>query len=171
MFRVTLRGEEGTKSNFVITKLHNMRNTLFILAALTLLFISGINRPGTVKTSPIDGEWELVWSKSNGKVNSPGKPIQFKMFHNGFFSLIMQDSAGNWNIAGAGTFETNGNTYKETFNYVSMPELTGYSNWQEFELKGDTLYKKLFKKVTDASGKEVTDWASDIEEKRVRAKR
>jgi len=148
-----------------------MRNNLFLLAALMLVFISGTNRPGTAITSPIDGEWELVWSKSNGKVNSPGKPIQFKMFHNGFFSLIMQDSAGNWNIAGAGTFETKGNTYKETFNYVTAADLVGYSNWQEFEIKGDTLYMKLFKKVTDASGKEINDWPKDIEEKRVRAKR
>ena len=148
-----------------------MRNTIVFLAALMVIFISGTNRPNAVITSPIDGEWELVWSKSNGKVNSPGKPTQFKMFHNGFFSLIMQDSAGNWNIAGAGTFETKGNTYNEKFNYVSVPELVGYTNWQEFELKGDTLYMKLFKKVTDASGKEVNDWPKDIEEKRVRAKR
>ena len=83
----------------------------------------------------------------------------------------MQDSAGNWNIAGAGTFETKGNTYKETFKYIGQPDLVGYSNWQEFELRGDTLYKKLFTKVTDASGKEVNDWPKDIEEKRVRAKR
>jgi hypothetical protein len=148
-----------------------MRNTLFLLSALMVIFISGTSKPGTVAASPIDGEWELVWSKSDGKVNSPGKPTQFKMFHNGFFSLIMQDSAGSWNIAGAGTFDITGNTYKETFNYVSMPDLVGYSNWQEYELKGDTLYFKLFKKVTDASGKEVTDWPKDIEEKRVRAKR
>jgi hypothetical protein len=148
-----------------------MRNTLTIVAALATLFISGTNRPDAVITSPIDGEWELVWSKSNGEVTSPGKPTQFKMFHNGFFSLIMQDSAGNWTTAGAGTFEIKGNTYKETFKYVSVPGLVGYSNWQEFELKGDTLYKKLFRKVTDASGKEVTDWPNDIEEKRVRAKR
>jgi hypothetical protein len=148
-----------------------MRNALFLFAAVTLIFISGTNRPGSMKSSPIDGEWELVWSKSDGKVNSPGKPIQFKMFHNGFFSLIMQDSAGNWTIAGAGTFETTGNTYKETFLYVSDQNLVGFSNWQEFELRGDTLYKKLFKKVTDASGKEVYDWPKDIEEKRVRAKR
>ena len=148
-----------------------MRNTIFFLAVVVVLFISGTNKPSDVKTSPIDGEWELVWSKSNGEVKSPGKPMQFKMFHNGFFALIMEDSAGNWTIAGAGTFETQGNTYKETFTYVSMPELVGYTNWQEFELKGDTLYKKLFKKVVDASGKEVKDWPSDLEEKRVRAKR
>jgi hypothetical protein len=147
-----------------------MRNNLFVLAALMVIFISGTINRAPVKTSPIDGEWELVWSKNNGKVNSPDKPIQFKMFHNGFFSLIMQDSAGKWNIAAAGTFETKGNTYKETFKYIGLPEYTGYSNWQEFELRGDTLYKKLFKKVMDASGNEVNDWPKDIEEKRVRAK-
>ena len=83
-----------------------MRNTIFFLAVVVVLFISGTNGPGNVKTSPIDGEWELVWSKSNGEVKSSGKPMQFKMFHNGFFALIMEDSAGNWTIAGAGTFET-----------------------------------------------------------------
>jgi hypothetical protein len=148
-----------------------MRSSLLFLALFVIVFISSTSKHSPVKTSPIDGEWELVWSKQDGKVQSPGKPTQFKMFNNGFFSLIMQDSAGNWSIAGAGTFEISGNTYKETFKYVSMPELVGYTNWQEYELRGDTLYKKLFKRVTDAAGKEVTTWTRDIEEKRVRAKR
>jgi hypothetical protein len=148
-----------------------MRKTLYLLAAFSLLFISGTNLSGPALTSPIDGEWELVWSKVNGQVTSTGKPLQFKMFHNGFFCLIMQDSAGNWTSAGAGPFEITGNIYKETFKYVSRPDILGYSNWQEFELKGDTLYNRMFTKVTDASGKEHMGWSKDREEKRVRAKR
>lgn len=94
----------------VIPKFHYMRITHFFVVAIMLLLISGNSRPSAAIASPIDGEWELVWSKSNGQVNSPANPMQFKMFHNGFFSLIMQDSAGKWTIAGAGTFETIGNT-------------------------------------------------------------
>ena len=123
-------------------------------------------------TSSIDGSWELVSSNEHGNYQAPSKPIQFKTFHDGFFSLIMQDSAGNWNIAGAGTYETNGKAYKETFKYVSIPEYVGLSNWQEFEIKGDTLYFKLFKKVENAKGEDISkQFPNNLEEKRVRAKK
>src|SRR5947208_2324371 len=60
-------------------------------------------------TSPIEGAWETVLAD--------GKISQLKMWHDGFFSFLMQDSSGKWSIAGTGTYSVDGNTYKETFRY------------------------------------------------------
>lgn len=112
--------------------------------------------------SPLEGAWETV--SPNGKIT------QFKMFHDGFFSLIMQDSSGKWSMSGAGNFSLDGNTYKETFRYCSVPDYVGATDWQECELKGDTLYFKGFTKVMYADGSDKTNQFGKFEEKRVRAK-
>ena len=55
---------------------------------------------------------------------------------------------------------------------ILFADMTGYTAlMQENESLARDKRRKLFKKVTDASGKEVNDWPKDIEEKRVRAKR
>ncbi|MBC8015004.1 MAG: hypothetical protein H7X79_04595, partial [Sporomusaceae bacterium] len=94
--------------------------------------------------SPIEGSWVTV--------SADGKITQFKMFNDGFFSLIMQDSLGKWSMSGAGSYSLDGNTYKETFRYCSVPDYVGATDWQEYELKGDTLYFKGFTKVMYADG-------------------
>lgn len=116
----------------------------------------------TSPVSPIEGAWEVV--------SADGKITQFKMWHEGFFSLIMQDSSGKWSVAGAGSYSVDGNTYKETFHYCSVPEFVGASDWQTYELKGDTLYFKGFNKVVYADGSDKTSQFGKFEEKRVRAK-
>jgi hypothetical protein len=120
----------------------------------------------------LEGAWELVWSKTGDKVSELKKPLQIKLFTDGYFCLIMHDSIGKWNIASGGTYETDGNVYKETHLYVTDPEWVGGSDWQQYEIKGDTLYKKLFTKVVNSKGEDITaQFPSNIEEKRVRAKR
>jgi hypothetical protein len=116
----------------------------------------------TSAASPIEGAWETV--------SDDGKITQFKMWHDGFFSFLMQDSSGKWSIAGTGNYSVDGNTYKETFNYSSVPEYVGTSDWQTYELKGDTLYFKGFDKVLFADGSDKTTQFGKFEEKRVRAK-
>ena len=115
----------------------------------------------TSSTSPIEGEWVTV--------SADGKITQFKMWHDGFYSLIMQDSLGKWTAAAAGSYSIDGNTYKETIRYHSNPEYVGASDWQTFELKGDTLYFKGFDKVLYADGSDKTSQFGKFEEKRVRA--
>lgn len=123
-------------------------------------------------SSAIEGAWELVWSESNGKVNNSGKPIQLKIFCNGFFCYLMQNSStGNWSEGGGGTYETDGKTYKEIHKYNSNAENVGFTDWQEFEIKGDTLYMTLFKKALNRKGEDVTAQWPRIVEKRVRAKK
>lgn len=112
--------------------------------------------------SPIEGTWETV--------SADGKITQMKMFNDGFFSFIMQDSSGKWSVSGAGTYTLDGNTYKETFRYSSIPEYVGATDWQQYEAKGDTLYFKGFTKVTYSDGSDKTNQFGKFEEKRVRAK-
>jgi len=103
-------------------------------------------------------------------LSSDGKITEFKMFHDGFFSLIMQDSLGNWSVSGAGKYSLEGKTYKETFQYCSIPKYVGATDWQEYEVKGDTLYCKGFTKVVLADGSDKTNDFGKFEQKRVKAK-
>jgi hypothetical protein len=122
--------------------------------------------------SDIEGAWELVWSRANGKIDNPGKPMQLKIFCNGFFCYLMQNSStGKWNEGGGGTYETDGNTYKEIHKYNANPEYVGFTDWQEFKIQGDTLYMTLFTKALNGKGEDVTSQWPRIEEKRVRARK
>jgi hypothetical protein len=141
---------------------------LFVISATLIIGCNQDGKKGDVRVlgasaiSPIEGAWEVV--SPNGKIT------QFKMFHDGYFSLIMQDSLGKWSVSGAGTYSLDKNTYKETFRYCSVPEFVGATDWQEYELKGDTLYFKGFTKVTYADGSDKTSQFGKFSEKRVRAK-
>ncbi len=125
----------------------------------------------TSSVTSIDGAWELIWESVGGVERNNEKTSQFKMFHDGFFTLIAFDSSGKWSWDGAGTYSLDGNVYKETFRYSSVPEYIAASDWQEYELKGDTLITKGFTKVVFADGKDKTSDYPKFVEKRVRAKR
>ena len=140
----------------------------FIFLALSVITLISCNEKkaegqpsSTGSSSSIEGSWKLI--------SPDGKITQFKMWHDGFFSLIMQDSVGKWSISGAGTYSLDGNTYKETFQYCSVPEFVGASDWQTYELKGDTLYFKGFDKVVYADGSDKTSQFGKFDEKRIRA--
>ena len=123
--------------------------------------------------TPIEGNWELVSNEVVGHKINLSQHQQFKLFNKGFFCFIMNDSLGNFHSAGAGPYEINGNTYKETVSYYSDPKNVGTSDWQEWEMKGDTLIFYGFKKVTLADGTDVTKEWEDHKfiEKRIRAKK
>ncbi|MEO7048999.1 MAG: hypothetical protein ABI091_27090 [Ferruginibacter sp.] len=140
---------------------------LFIMLATTVLSCNQNEKTkseptSTSSVSPIDGAWETV--------SPDGKITEFKMYYDGHFSFLMQDSSGKWSTAGVGSYTVDGNTYKETVRYHSTPAYVGASDWQTFELKGDTLYFEGFNKVVLADGKDVTDQFGKFVEKRVRAK-
>ena len=62
--------------------------------------------------SAIEGNWETVSFEANGKQAKPKRvPQQFKMFNDGFFSLVMYDDSGKFYLACAGPYEVNGNMY------------------------------------------------------------
>jgi hypothetical protein len=160
-----------------------MRYFLIVMGLLPVLY-SCSNRAGSAEkeisadpqstaTSPIEGNWILVANIENGKLVAPKRsPQQIKMFQDGYFSFVMYDSAGGFYLAGAGPYELNGNMYKETFQFCSDTIYNGARDWQQWEIKGDTLYFYGFKKVEMADGKDVTDAAGRDRfiEKRVRLK-
>ena len=123
--------------------------------------------------SPLEGNWELVSKEVVGHKINLSQHQQFKVFDKGFFCYVGYDSVGNFHSAGAGPYEVNGNTYKETMSYYSNPKYVGASDWQEWEMKGDTLIFYGFKKVTLSDGTDVTKEWEDHKfiEKRIRAKR
>jgi hypothetical protein len=158
-----------------------------ILIAITLVIVLGLtactsdqtNSKATEsvekKPSPLEGSWITVSFEQNGKTSSPKRvPQQFKMFHDGFFSVFMYDDAGKFILAGAGPYEVAGDVYKETFPFHSDTSYIGFKNWQKWELKGDTLIFYGFEKAETPDGKDVTaEWNSNGKfiEKRVRATR
>lgn len=158
-----------------------------IFIALTVLFIIGLtacnqkqkdSKPDVVtskEVSPIEGNWITVSFEQNGKLTHPKRmPQLFKMFHDGFFSLFMYDDEGQFSLAGAGTYEIDGDMYKETVPFDSDTAFIGCKDWQKWEMKGDTLIFYGFEKAEMADGKDVTkEWNANGKfiEKRVRTKR
>lgn len=118
------------------------------------------------KSTAIDGAWETVFFLRNSE---PATNNQFKIFGNGFFCMISWDSTNKFSYGGYGKYELEGNIYKETFLNHSNPNNTGAMDWQEYEMKGDTLIMRGFNKVI-VGGKDVTADFPKIEEKRVRVK-
>jgi hypothetical protein len=154
--------------------------------AITVLFIIGLTACNqkqndnkgelTNKTvSPIEGNWVTVSFEQNGKLFKPKRyPQQFKMFHDGYFSLITYDTTGNFSFACAGTYELSGNTYKETCTYHSETNYINFKDWETWEMKGDTLIFYGFEKAEMPDGKNVTsDFNANGKfiEKRVRVKK
>lgn len=128
----------------------------------------------STNVSPIEGNWILVSNEINGRLITPKRfPQQLKMFHDGYFSFVMYDSVGKFYLAGAGPYELEGSAYKETFEYCSDTIFNGARDWQQWEIKDDTLFFYGFKKVEMADGKDVTDQVGRDQfiEKRVRLKR
>jgi len=160
-----------------------MKQISFAITVLFIIAITACNQKQndnkkaelTNKTvSPIDGNWVTVSFEKNGIVSHPKRvPQQFKMFHDGFFSLIMYDDEGKFYLAGAGSYEIDGDIYKEKFPFHSDTAFIGSQNWQKWEVKGDTLIFYGFEKALMPDGKDVTnEWNTGgrFIEKRVRAK-
>jgi hypothetical protein len=134
---------------------------------------SSETKADTTAISPIDGNWELVEDRVDGKVIKPVRPQQLKIFNDGFFSFMHYNPDGSFHGSGAGTYSLEGNQYKETFRYYNDTTWVGYADQQSWELRGDTLIFSGFKKVFDRDGKEMPSdtWDGDkFIEKRVRAK-
>ena len=131
------------------------------------------NEPNKKKPSPIEGAWELYSTEKGGKTTYHKKPKQIKLYHDGYLCLMHYDSTGKFAFAAAGTYEVNGNHYKETCTYHTMTGLVGASIWFDYSINGDTATFSGFKKVIMPDGKDVTkDWGGDsFVEKKVRVKK
>ncbi len=83
----------------------------------------------------------------------------FSVMHDGYFNSVAQDSAGKWTSVHAGTYTVNNNDKTITFKilYSSFPDHIGALNTAEYTINGETVKMRHFKKLIDATGKDVTD--------------
>ena len=95
--------------------------------------------------SPISGAWQSVDHKA------------FMMMNDGFFSGVSEDSTGIWRDIHAGTYIIdNANTITFKVLYSSFPSHVGALNTVEYEMIGETLTLKWFKKLIDAKNGDIT---------------
>jgi len=95
--------------------------------------------------SPIDGAWQSADHK------------EFSILMDGFFSSIAEDSTGMWKNTHAGTYTVdNANTLTLKVLYSSWPEHVGALHTVEYDLQGETLTLKWFKKLIDAKQGDIT---------------
>jgi hypothetical protein len=79
------------------------------------------------------------------------------MSDDGFFSSIGQDSTGRWASTHAGTYTLdNANTLTFKALYSSYPDHIGSVHTVEYEIKGENLTIKWFKKLLDANQGDIT---------------
>jgi hypothetical protein len=143
-----------------------MRKATFLKYAVCLLFLLKLHSAEAQQTtttgairpslSVLNGGWNRVsekWLVGQGRTKL--QP-QFRLYYDGYFTMVGQDSTGAWRSTFGGTYEIEGNIYKEKMLYSSFPELNGYVHWQEYEVRGDTLIFKTKNKVIDPQGVDVT---------------
>ena len=149
-----------------------MKNLMFTLLFATLGLFSFLPTSKN-PSSPIDGAWELYSTEKGGKTTFHKKPKQIKVYNDGYLCIMGYDSTGKFSYAAAGTYEIDGNHYKETCTYHSSPQYVGSSIWFDWAKDGDTLFFYGFKKVLMADGTDKTkDWGGDpFIEKKVRVKK
>ena len=154
-----------------------MKNMFSSQLLALLLFFSVVNaalaqsaksKTGN-NTNALNGAWQRVYYY-NGKTTTSAEPKEFALVHDGFFSSIGQDSTGRWNNTHGGIYEISGNIMKNKLLYSSHMNQMGSINWVEYELKGDTLIMKWFKKVIDASGQDITARMPKAKSKFIRMK-
>ncbi len=116
--------------------------------------------------SVLNGAWNSVSS-----ANSGDQGMEHSLYHDGFVTNIVRDSSGAWRDIYSGTYEIDGNLYKQKILYCSSSQLMGALHWQEFKIKGDTLYLTFFKKLIDPTGKDVTSEYTPVVNKYVRVQK
>ena len=90
----------------------------------------------------------------------------------GFYSSIAQDSTGKWSETYAGTYTMdNANTITLKASHSSIAYRIGYLHTIEYNLEGDSLTFKLYKKLIDPKAGDMTlRMPKDIQTQYVRAK-
>jgi hypothetical protein len=120
-----------------------------------------IHASSKLSVASLNGCWKRISVITDGK---PGvEPLQLRIFSDGFYTYIGQDTAQNWTRTFAGTYEIDNNLYKETTQYSSVSDIIGLIHWQEIKIIGDTLRLKFYNKRVDAKGNELPKPASTRE--------
>src|SRR4030095_13859520 len=155
-----------------------MKKIFFIQCTVTLMTLFAVNIAAAQSSensignnAAVNGAWQRVYYDNGKTTTTTGEPKEFVVVHDGFFSSIGQDSSGRWSNTHAGTFEISGNIMKNHLLYSSHTERVGSDHWVEFELKGDTLTMKWFKKMITPQGQDITAQMPKAESKYIRAKK
>jgi hypothetical protein len=158
-----------------------MKKLLLISFAVcfTLIFlhttVEAQNSKNSITSSSIsvlNGGWQQAGIRINGKLASNGYRPQHRVYNDGCYSGVGQDSTGAWKVTIGGTYEISNNVWKEKILYSSNPNYIGGTHWQDFTLNGDTLTLKYFNKVFNSKGEDITATYKDkIETIWVRAKK
>jgi|SRR5450755_1471294 len=108
---------------------------------------SSETRKNNKKTSAhIFGAWRSVDHK------------RFMIVIDDFFSNVTEDSTGIWRDIHAGSYTIdNANTITLNILYSSFPSHVGRLHTVEYEMNGDTLTMKWYKKLIDAKDGDITD--------------
>ena len=105
----------------------------------------------------LNGAWKMVYDNVNGNIIlAKDRPLKIYVLCDGFWMWFGPDSAGNWNQGGAGTYEIDGNIWKQKALYSFDPDRIGFTNWSKFEMKRDTLYMQNYIKMF-YKGEEIKD--------------
>ena len=121
--------------------------------------------------NPILGGWYLVRGEYGEAVRAEGEPFQFKLFGEDQFAFLMKSDSGLWNFATTGSYELDGDIYRETFEYTTDTQMTGHTADWKYWLSGDTLYMEGPTRVVDAAGNappEFAEMLNSMREVRVR---
>ena len=122
-----------------------MNTKLFLLGA-ALLCLFTVSNAQKASSALFNGAWRSVDNKG------------FSVMHDGYFNAVGQDSSGKWNDVHAGTYTVNSdNTITFKIVYSSYADHIGALNTAEYTMKGDTVKMRHFKKLIDATGKDITD--------------
>ena len=154
-----------------------MKKIVSILCTLVVIIFLLVNiaaaqssKRSTGSNAAINGAWQRAYYYS-GKTTTTSEPKEFVLVYDGFFSSIGQDSSGRWANTYAGSFEISGNIMKSHLLYSSHAERVGSTQWIEFELVGDTLDMKWFKKLITPQGQDITAQMPRVESKYIRAEK
>ena len=121
----------------------------------------------------LDGGWYLVEGTYAGQKRAEAKPFQFKLFRDGQFAFLMQSEGGAWDYSSTGSYEIEGDIYRETFEFSTNAGFMGVTSEWKFELKGDSLFMEGPTKIINPDGQEAPELAggyNTMQEVRVRAK-
>jgi hypothetical protein len=121
-------------------------NTKSFLLGAAFLFFFTVSNAQKANPALFNGAWRSVDNKG------------FSVMHDGYFNAVGQDSTGKWSDIHAGTYTVNSdNTITFKVLYSSYPDHIGALNTAEYTMKGDTVKMRHFKKLIDATGKDITD--------------
>ena len=121
--------------------------SLLFITAFCFTIISTKAQSASANKKDITGAW----------VSADGN--EFTIMNDGFFSSVSKDSAtGSWNQTHAGSYTLdNANTITFKVLYSSFPDHIGALNTTEYDLNGDTVTMKWFKKLVDGTGADITN--------------